>query len=181
MRRLAIADFFVRVATLIFVLIACLWLYFHFVYGQDELWQGNINLSAEVLPYHDDLKLLVVHVRTKNPRDVQFELNKEEMDSFELRARELPLNGAEGKVFNEEEGKLIARADLLKLAGGGYIFLPKAEMDDMQVFVVRAGSWISLTAEMKSKTGQSYVKENDASMVVYVSKTDAVNSVVHAR
>lgn len=131
-----------------------------------------------MLPYHDNLRLLVVHVESKNPRPNKFELRSDHHDSFELRVRRLSPNATEGKVFKEDEGDLIARADLLALADGDYEFLPAAEMDDMQVVVVKEDTWVSIFADMKINNsppdakGKPDYDENAVSAVVYIPKAE---------
>ncbi|MGF6604539.1 hypothetical protein P3T23_009295 [Paraburkholderia sp. GAS448] len=88
--------------------------------------------------------------------------------------RRLASDGKVGTVFHEDEGALIASADLLKLAGDGYEFLPNAEMDDMQTVVVQEGSTVQVIAEMKIHTGKMDQQgrpdtdSNSASTVVHV-------------
>ena len=106
--------------------------------GESTDWQDNITLETQVLPYHDDLRLLVIHARSKNPRNATFELDSKLHDSYQLRVRKLADYAKAGTVFREDEGNLIVSVDLLKLAGDGYEFLPNAEMDDMQTNMLRA-------------------------------------------
>jgi hypothetical protein len=77
--------------------------------------------------------------------------------------------------LTEDEGELIASADLLKLAGDSYEFLPNAEMDDMQTVVLPVGSTVSVIAGMKIHTGtrnkhggEPDVDENATSTVVHI-------------
>ena len=176
MKKIEIADFVIRLLTLAAVVGGGLWAWYQYAESGTTDWQNNITLKTEVLPYHDDLRLLVVHVQSKNPRPNKFELQSAQHDSFELRVRRLAPDAAAGKVFHEDEGDLIAHADLLQLAGGDYEFLPQAEMDDMQAVVVKANTWVSVIAEMKIHTGtrnahgQPDIDENATSAVVYVPK-----------
>ncbi|MGD1325389.1 hypothetical protein ACNHE5_10780 [Pandoraea pnomenusa] len=176
MKKLEIADFVIRLLTLFAVVCGGWWAWYQYSSSGATDWQNNISISTQVLPYHDDLRLLVVHVESRNPRPMKFELSSSKHDSFELRVRTLPAGAAVGTVFHEDEGDLLAQADLLKLAGGDYIFLPQAEMRDTQVIVVKANTWVSVIAEMKIHTGtrdangQPDVDDNSASAVVYIPK-----------
>ncbi len=159
MKKIEIADFVIRLLTLTALVCGGLWAWYQFRESGTTDWQNNITLKTEVLPYHDDLRLLVIHVQSKNPRPNKFELQSTKHDSFELRVR-----------------RLAADADLLQLAGGVYEFLPQAEMDDMQAVVVKANTWVSVIADMKVHTGTSDVHgqpdidENATSAVVYIPK-----------
>ncbi|MBN3843952.1 MULTISPECIES: hypothetical protein [Burkholderia] len=176
MKKIEVADFVIRLLTLAAIVGGGAWAWYQYTEGGATDWQNNITLKTEVLPYHDDLRLLVVHVQSKNPRPNKFELTDSKHDSFELRVRRLVPDAKAGNVFHEDEGDLIASADLLKLAGGDYEFLPQAEMDDMQTIVVKANTWLSVIAEMKlhtgtqNKHGQRDVDENSTSAVVYIPK-----------
>lgn len=168
------ADLAVKILSCLAIIGAGVWALWVFWLGGSTDWQNNITLETQVLPYHDDLRLLVVHVKSKNPRSASFELDDSKKDSFELRVRKLPGAAKVGTVLHEDEGDLIARIDLLKLAGGDYEFLPSAEMDDMQVIVLSAGSTVSVIAEMKvhtgtrDKNGQPDFDENATSAIVHI-------------
>ena len=176
MKKIEVADFVIRLLTLLAVVGGGLWAWYQYVESGTTDWQNNITVKTEVLPYHDDLRLLVVHVQSKNPRPVKFQLESDKRDSFGLRVRALPVGAPVGRVFHEDEGELIASSDLLKLAGGYYEFLPQAEMDDMQTIVVKANTWVSVFADMKIHTGardargQPDFDENATSAVVYIPK-----------
>lgn len=85
-------------------------------------WTNNITLDTKVLPYRDDLRLLVVHVRSKNPRNDEFGLSSKAGDSFELRFRQIATDKKEKTVVDEDEGELITKVDLMKHTGGKVSF-----------------------------------------------------------
>ncbi|MFL9961344.1 hypothetical protein PQR02_09570 [Paraburkholderia sediminicola] len=154
MKRIAeIADLALKVLSCVAIVCAGIWALYTFRLGGSTDWQDNITLETQVLPYHDDLRLLVVHVKSKNPRNATFELDSTQHDSYQLRVRKLATDAKAGTVFHEDEGDLIASIDLLKLAGDNYEFLPSAEMDDMQTIVLPVGSTVQVIAEMKIHTG----------------------------
>ncbi|WP_146120936.1 hypothetical protein [Burkholderia cepacia] len=51
------------------IIVGGLWVYYQFDLAGSSDWAINLNVSTEVIPYHDDLALLVVHVRSRNPRN----------------------------------------------------------------------------------------------------------------
>jgi hypothetical protein len=173
-RAIEIADFALKTLSCIAILCAGAWALWNFWLSGSTDWQDNITVETQVLPYHDDLRLLVIHAKSKNPRNTTFELSGAQHDSYQLRVRKLAPDGKARTVFAEDEGELIASADLLQLAGDNYEFLPNAEMDDMQTVVVPVGITVSVIAEMKIHTGkldshgQPEVDSNSTSAVVHI-------------
>jgi len=169
-----IAELLLKTLSCVAIIGGGVWALWGFWLGGSTDWQDNISLETQVLPYRDNLRLLVVHVKSKNPRNTTFELDSNLHDSYQLRVRRLAGDGKVGTVFHEDEGDLIASADLLKLAGDNYKFLPNAEMDDMQTIVLPVGSTVSLTAEMQIHTntndnhGNPDTDSNSTSAVVRI-------------
>ena len=173
-RAIEIADLILKILSCIAILSAGAWAVWVFWLSGATDWQNNITLETQVLPYHDNLRLLVIHAKSKNPRNTTFEMNSKH-DSSQLRVRKLVADAKAGTVFHEDEGELVASADLLKLAGDSYEFLPNAEMDDMQAVVLPVGSTVSVIAEMKIYTGtrnkhgsEPDIDENATSTVVHI-------------
>jgi hypothetical protein len=152
-RATEITDLFLKVLSCLAIVAGGLWAFFQFDIGGATDWQCNVSIETQVLPYSDDTRLLVVHVKSKNPRNATFELFSKDHDSFLLRVRKIDPRSKVGTVFPEDKGNLIATVDLLAHAGGDYQFVPGAEMDDMQAIVVPVGTTVSLTAEMGMHTG----------------------------
>jgi hypothetical protein len=175
-----IIDFAIRILTFFVTLVATIvggcWVWLQYEESGATDWQNNITLKTEVLSYHDDLRLLVVHVKSKNPRSYKFELDSRQHDSFKLHVRQLVSDAAAGRVFNKNEGDLIAKVNLLEQADGNYVFLPQAEMDDMQAVVVKANTWVSITVDMNIHNGmidahgQPDSDFNTASDIIYIPK-----------
>lgn len=147
------ADFALRLLTFIALVTVGIWAIYQYELAGSDDWTNNIRLETQVLPYHDNLRLLVVHVRSKNPRNYEFGLDSKQGDSFKLRFRKVATNTKENVITNEDGGDLINEEDLLKKAGGEYLFLPGAEMDDMRMIVLSANMAVMLTAEMKIHNG----------------------------
>ena len=149
------ADFILRVLTFVALAAGGGWAIYKYELSGATDWTNNIALDTKVLPYRDDLRLLVVHVRSKNPSSFEFALKSKAGDSFELRFRRIAMDKKETTVIDEDEGELIAKVDLMKNTGGEYQLLPGAEMDDMRTLVVPANAIISMTAEMQIHNGSS--------------------------
>lgn len=128
-----------------------LYLYQHA--GKDD-WKNNISLETKVFPYRGDLRLLVVHVKSKNPRNFRFALDREKGDSFDLRIQNIPMDEKEGAVFSDDDTpNLIKAIDILGDNSGIYQFLPNAEMNDMYSIVLPVNSIVQLTADMNIHNG----------------------------
>lgn len=147
------ADFVLRLLTFLALVVGGLWAMYQYKLAGSDGWTNNVRLETKVLPYHDNLRLLVVHVRSKNPRNYAFELDSKQGDSFKLRFRKLAADMKEKTVIDEDSGDLIHEGDLLKEIGGEYWFAPGAEMDDMRAIVLPAGTIVMLTAEMQVHNG----------------------------
>jgi hypothetical protein len=148
------ADFLLRLFTFIALVAGGAWaFYLYHLSGSDD-WGINISLETKVLPYHDKLRLLVVHVKSKNPRKVNVELRSKLGDSYTLSVRKLPADAKAETVFEEDQGDLINKIDLMKSAEGDYEILPGAEMDDMRVFVLPINTTVSLYADMEMHNGR---------------------------
>ncbi|AOJ69531.1 MULTISPECIES: hypothetical protein [Burkholderia] len=167
-RAIEILDLILKVLSCIAILVAGGWAAWIFWLGGSTDWQNNITLDTQVLPYHDNLRLLVIHAKSKNPRNSTFALTSSNKDTYQLRVRKLPVDAKAGTVFHEDEGELVASANLLERAGDSYEFLPNAEMDDMQAVVLPAGSMVSVIAEMKIHAGTYNSDENSTSAIVRI-------------
>ncbi|MFL9998303.1 hypothetical protein PQR34_44030 [Paraburkholderia sediminicola] len=152
-RATEIAELTLKILSCIAILGAGGWAVWVFWLGGATDWQANVAIDAQVLPYHDDLRLLVVHVKAKNPRSTTFELESKAHDSYALRVRRIAADGKTGAVFHEDQGDVLASVDLLAQVGGDYEFVPGAEMDDMETIVLPVGTTVALTAEMQMHTG----------------------------
>ncbi|MFM0385855.1 hypothetical protein [Paraburkholderia dipogonis] len=147
------ADFALRLLTFVALVAGGAWAAYQYKLTGADDWTNNMTVDAKVLPYHDDLRLLVVHVRSKNPRNTTFELESKSHDSYSLTVRKIAADAKVGTVFHEDAGDVIAKVDLLDEASGDYEFLPGAEMDDMQTIVLPAGITVVLTADMEIHNG----------------------------
>ena len=100
MKRIAeIADLALKVLSCVAIVCAGVWALYTFRLGVSTDWQDNIPLETQVLPYQDDLRLLVVHVKSKSPRNASFELDSTRHDSYQLRVRKLATDAKAGTVF----------------------------------------------------------------------------------
>ena len=105
----------------------------------------NLQMSADVLPYDADTRLVAVHLRSVNPLDRRFEFDRP-AGRYAIDVYALPEHARSGTTIAGEKGKKLASADLLP--DDGYLFLPHAEFDDVAVFVLPAGKSVFIEATL---------------------------------
>ncbi|ANH74348.1 hypothetical protein ACS15_0406 [Ralstonia insidiosa] len=142
-----------------------IWAYYQFVLGGGTDWAINLSLSTEIVRYHDDLGLVVIHVHAKNPRMSEVTLEPT-TDKYELRVRRLPLDRASGAAIDpDKDGELIRAIDMLPKEG--YTFAPGADFDDAMSIVLPYGTAVTVTADL------TYAGDNvSASKVVLIDGPD---------
>ncbi|MGF6664078.1 hypothetical protein QF000_005746 [Paraburkholderia atlantica] len=123
--------------------------YYQFDIAGGSDWAINLSLSTEVLPYHDNLGLLVVHVRSKNARASEVDVEPPD-DSFKLKIQRIPDGLAASSVINPDDDS--DTRDLIKeinlLPKEGYVFAPGADFDDARGVVLPLGSKVSVSAKL---------------------------------
>jgi len=151
-----------------------LWAYYLYYQAGANDWQNNFAIQTEVLPYHDKLRLLVIHVTSKNPRSSKFLLTKVHGDSFKLRIQKIPMNVKVDEVISDDEDKtnLIKTIDILATGSGEYELLPNAELDDMKSIVLPVNTMVQVTAEMEVSTGD--IDKNGEPDTDFISKSAVV-------
>jgi hypothetical protein len=164
------ADLALKILSCLAIVGASAWALWIFGLSGSRDWQLNLTMDANVLPYRDNLRLVVVHVHVhaKNPRPVTFQLDSKAGDTYQLRARQIDPAKAANDVIDEDTGTVLAKADLMAGTGDLYEFLPGAEMDDMRTFVLPAGSIVAFTAEVTTHKGKPDEDSNSVSSVVRV-------------
>ena len=159
-------DLAVKILSAAALIAAGLWSYFQFRIGGSQDWMNNMSIQAQVLPYQEKLRLVVVHVRSKNPRFVQAELTKEH-DSFKLIVHKIPDDLKSGAVMQEDDGPVLKTVDLLP--DDGLQLSPNAEFDDMATFVLPVGIAVNITAVMEVANGSKTKDGKQDSDFVHVS------------
>ncbi|VBT48808.1 hypothetical protein [Burkholderia pseudomallei] len=153
-RALDIADVALKVLSCLAIIGGGIWAYYQFDLAGATNWQSNLSIETQVLPYRDDLRLLVVHVKSKNPRSVSFRLVKNDGDSFVLRVQRIPDDAkTNALIATDKRDAIVPDIDLLADTGGEYEFAPNAEMDDMRTIVLKVGITVVLTADMEADNG----------------------------
>jgi hypothetical protein len=140
--------------TVISLAVAGVWAWYRWNLGGAADWMVNLDVTTEVLPYggSDDLRLLVVHVKSKNPtlNEVEF---KTRDSTFTLAVQRVPPGLKVDSKFasNGPRDDVVPPFDLMADAGDAYVFMPGAEFDDTEAIVVKAKTIVHLTATLARK------------------------------
>ncbi len=121
------------------------WAYYQFVLGGLSDWMVNLEVATDVLPYGKDTRLLVVHVKSKNPRPIELDVDKSN-GSFTLTVRSVPDGLKPNSTITTDDGNLLATRDLMP--DDGYLFLPDAEFDDVVGVIVPTGATVAISARL---------------------------------
>jgi hypothetical protein len=153
-RMIEVVDLGLKMLSCLAIIGGGMWAYYQFDIAGSTSWQNNLALETQVLPYNGDLRLLVVHVKSKNPRNIEFDLVKKDGDSFVLRVQRVADDAkVNGIIDPDRRSVVVPDIDLLANTGGEYDFAPNAEMDDMRTIVLKVGSTVALTADMETNNG----------------------------
>ena len=143
------ADLVLKILSCIAIPATGVWAYYQYdLKGADD-WVNNMSITTEVLPYTDKLRLLAVHIKSKNPTSATLNLNRGR-STFNLVVRKIPEGLKEGATIDETAGETIAKIDLLE---EDMELLPNAEFDEMRVIVVPVNSTLSVAATMENENG----------------------------
>jgi hypothetical protein len=144
-----VADPLAKWATTLALIGGGVWAYYQFALAGAADWAINLDVSTEVIPYHDNLALLVVHVRSKNPRNSEVDVEPPD-GAFKLTIKELPEGKSSGSVIDPDDPSdsrnLLKTVDLLPK--GGYVFAPGADFEDVTSVVLPLGAKVWLTARL---------------------------------
>ena len=138
------ADPWSKWATVIAVVIGGTWAWWNFHIADSTSSNAEIGVSAEVLDYGKDTRLLVVHLTPKNIGKVPIEVTG---DGLSIAVTKLP---ADAKVGRMEVDKLKPdyTAPHIERKYGGYTLEPGVELDETETFVVPSDAAYLVEGEM---------------------------------
>jgi len=149
-RGLVYADLMLKVVSIIAFVVAAGWAYHQYWLAGSDDWMVNLEIQTEVLPYKDDLRMLVVHVKSKNPLNRSIEFDKAENDSYTLTVRKVVTGLKAGATVDLDKGESIGEVDLMP-TDGVYSFAPNAELDDVEAFILPVNTLVSLSVELTTQ------------------------------
>ncbi|MBB3213949.1 hypothetical protein FHW67_003255 [Herbaspirillum sp. Sphag1AN] len=157
-RWLPYVDITLKFASIIAFVVAGLWAYRQYAVAGSDDWMVNLDIQTEVLPYKDDLRLLVIHVKATNPRSASIDFEKSKKDSFKLSIRKLPVGLQAGEAVDVDNGEAINEFDFLP-SEDVFSVLPGAEQDSNATIVLPVNAVVSLSAVI-SKYNADYCVKN---------------------
>jgi hypothetical protein len=141
----AITDLTLKWATILGIVAAGAWAFLNFWLMRLDVPNLVLTPSTETIPYTDNLRLLVIHIKPKNIGKVVFEPGKK---GFHLLIKKLPKSAKYGELLEFAKAKTFKTVDLLRNDPDGYTLEPGAEYDEVESLVASAGDIFYIEAEL---------------------------------
>ncbi len=142
------AEIALTCTSLIAIPVAGWWAYHNFSVEDTHEANPNISVSADVLPYDDDRRLLVVHVRPKNVGKVPIELDGGTKGDIDVEIKALPPKLPDGRFDSDKLPIKFSAKNIVSKYAGGYVMEPGIDYDEIEVFVVPRKTTYIVRAEM---------------------------------
>lgn len=125
-----------KLAQVFAVVIAGFWTYhLHLITGEYEL-KPVVSVSAQVIDYKKEARLVAVHVIEKNNGKVPIELNK---DALTVTIKKIPESQPFGYVDVDKQPMLYENKDFLQRYGDGVEVDPGVEFEEVELFSLPRG------------------------------------------
>ncbi|MBV8379429.1 MAG: hypothetical protein JO369_01515 [Paucibacter sp.] len=131
------SDLVLKVCSIVAILVAGAWAFFQFQVAGTTAENIQLTVSAEVLPYGEGTRLLIVHAKPKNIGKVPVEITK---GGFPAIVRTLPSTVKSGPVVLANQPESF-KVDVLKRFPDGYRLEPGVEYDELFPVVVPIGPY----------------------------------------
>lgn len=141
-------DFVLTCMSLIAIPVAGWWAYHNFTVEDTHERNPNISVSADVLPYDDDHRLLVVHIRPKNVGKVPIELNGGKKGDIDVAIKALPSKLSNGYIDFEKLPPQFPILHIVSNFKGGYVLEPGIDYDEVETYVVKNNTTYVVYAEI---------------------------------
>jgi hypothetical protein len=158
-------EFALTCCSLIAIPVAGWWAYNNFTNEDTDEASPNITVSAEVLPYDADRRLLVVHVKPKNAGRVPVELDGGAKGDIDVFVKTFPAGLDSGRV-NQDKLPVAFSARNIVSKYKGYDMEPGIDYDEVETFIVPKATTYLVYTEMDNFEEPDI--EVDASTVVKV-------------
>lgn len=159
------ADLLLTVVSLIAIPATGWWAYHNFSVEDTHEANPNISVTAEVMPYDDERRLLVVHIRPRNLGKVPIELLGGTRGDISVDIKALPSKSPNGYLDLEGVPVTFAAHNIVSGFNGGYVMEPGIDYDEIKTFVVPRGVTYVIRAEM-DHYDDSPDDEVDASYII---------------
>jgi hypothetical protein len=141
------------ILTILALLATGAWALYRWQLSGGSDWMVNLDMTTEVLPYTKNLRMLVVHVKSKNPTTSAINFDPG-LSTYTLSAKTIPADAKENSNINLARVRnLMPPIDLMPNDGTGILYMPNAEFEDTEILIVTANSTVFLSAEIARKEG----------------------------
>lgn len=161
------AELALTCASLVAIPVGGWWVYSNFSAEDTHEPNPNITVSAEVLPYDDTRRLLLVHVKPRNPGKVPVTLYGGKKGDIDVLVKTFPAGLAGGRVDQDKLPTAFKAQNIVSKYQGGYVMEPGIDYDEIEAFIVPKGTYL-VYVEMDHFDGDPDDIEVDASAVVKV-------------
>lgn len=161
------AELALTCASLVGIPVAAWWAFHNFSVEDTHEANPNISVSAEILPYDNERRLLVVHVKPRNPGKVPIELDGGKKGDIDVLVKSFPTGLASGLVDHDKLPTVYRAHNIVSRYEGGYVMEPGIDYDEVKTFIVPKGTTYLVNVEM-DHYDDTPDDEVDASAVVKV-------------
>ncbi|MGG1944692.1 hypothetical protein AB1286_07775 [Trinickia sp. NRRL B-1857] len=161
------AELALTCGSLIALPVGAYWVVHNFSVEDTHEANPNISVTADVMPYDGDRRLLLVHVRPKNAGKVPIELDGGKEGDIKITVGELPATLPDGPVDADKLPVQFSVPNFVERYSGGYVMEPGIAYDELVPFVVPKGRTYFVRAEM-THYDDSPDDEVDGSYIVKV-------------
>ena len=139
----AISDLIVKWATIGEIVVGGWWAWHQFKITAVEEDAVALSLSADIVPYSKDTRLVVLHAHPTNVGKVPVEIGGDvPKTAFKILVSKIPADIAEAHVLEPERLQPIADINVLRHHPDGYVIEPENENDEVEAIPLAAGTYL---------------------------------------
>ncbi|CAJ9528867.1 Uncharacterised protein [Burkholderia pseudomallei] len=161
------AEFLLACGSLIALPVGAYWVVHNFSAEDTHEANPNISVTADVMPFDNDRRLLLVHVRPKNAGKVPIELDGGTKGDIKITVASLPPKLPDGPVDTDKLPAQFTVPNFVSKYPGGYVMEPGIDYDELVPFIVPKAKTYIVRAEM-THYDDSPDNEVDGSYIVKV-------------
>lgn len=160
-------DFLLACGSLLALPIGAWWVVHNFSVEDAHEANPNISVTADVMPYDADRRLLLVHVRPKNVGKIPIELDGGSNGDIKITVGAVPAKLPNGPMDTDKLTAQFTVPNFVSRYPGGYVMEPGIDYDELVPFIVSKAKTYIVRAEM-THYDDSPDDEVDGSYIVKV-------------
>ncbi|VWM17669.1 hypothetical protein [Burkholderia lata] len=142
------AEFLLACGSIIALPVGAYWVVHNLSAEDTHEANPNISVAAEVMPYDDGRRLLLVHVRPKNAGKVPIELDGGTNGDIKITVSIVPLKLPNGPMDSDKLPAQFTVPNFVSRYPGGYVMEPGIDYDELVPFIVPKAKTYIVHAEM---------------------------------